>query len=133
MMADILDFEGYSISVARHGQEALKMLRSEEDFLVFLDVMMPGMNGKELCDVIEADPHLRERHIIVLMSAVDNLEEAASLKIDAVLKKPFVVEDVIRCQGTESNRRHQHFQCCALPTELPWHAISMRHTITSLP
>ncbi len=35
------------------------------------------------------------------------------------------------CQGTESNRRHQHFQCCALPTELPWHVISMRHTITS--
>lgn len=96
MMADILDFEGYSISVARHGQEALKMLRSEEDFLVFLDIMMPGMNGKELCDVLEADPHLRERHIIVLMSAVDNLEEAASLKIDAVLKKPFVVEDVIK-------------------------------------
>ncbi len=95
MMADILEFEGYSISVARHSQEALKMLRSEEDFLVFLDIMMPGMNGKELCDVIEADPHLRERHIIVLMSAVDNLEEAASLKIDAVLKKPFVVEDVI--------------------------------------
>src|SRR5260221_10171158 len=26
-----------------------------------------------------------------------------------------------KCQGTESNRRHQHFQCCALPTELPWH------------
>ncbi len=96
MMADILDFEGYSISVARHGQEALKILRSEEDFLVFLDIMMPGMNGKELCDVLEADPHLRERHIIVLMSAVDNLEEAASLKIDAVLKKPFVVEDVIK-------------------------------------
>src|SRR5579862_6710282 len=28
------------------------------------------------------------------------------------------------CQGTESNRRHQHFQCCALPTELPWHVLS---------
>ena len=95
MMADILDFEGYSISVARNGQEALKMLRREEDFLVFLDIMMPGMNGKELCEVLEADPHLRERHIIVLMSAVDNLEEAASLKIDAILQKPFVVEDVI--------------------------------------
>lgn len=95
MMADILDFEGYSISVARNGQEALKMLRREEDFLVFLDIMMPGMNGKELCEVLEADPHLRERHIIVLMSAVDKLEEAASLKIDAILQKPFVVEDVI--------------------------------------
>jgi CheY-like chemotaxis protein len=95
MMADILDFEGYTISVARNGHEALQILRSEEDFLVFLDIMMPGMSGKELCDVLEVDPHLRERHIIVLMSAVDNLEEAALLKVDAILQKPFVVEDVI--------------------------------------
>ena len=95
MMADILDFEGYTISVARNGQEALKMLRSEEDFLVFLDIMMPAMNGKELCAVIEADPHLRERHRIILMSAMDNLEEAATLEVDAILQKPFVVDDVI--------------------------------------
>src|SRR5260370_17157763 len=79
MMADILEFEGYSISVARHGQEALKMLRSEEDFLVFLDIMMPGMNGKELCDVIEADPHLLERHIIFFISSLNNLKNPPSL------------------------------------------------------
>ena len=62
MMADILEFEGYSISVARNGSEALQLLRSDEDFLVFLDIMMPVMSGKELCALIEADPHLRERH-----------------------------------------------------------------------
>jgi len=95
MMADILDFEGYSISVARNGYEALQMLRSEQDFLVFLDILMPGMNGKDLCAVLEAEPQLRKRHIIVLMSALDNLEEAASLNADAVLPKPFLVEDVI--------------------------------------
>ncbi len=95
MMADILDFEGYSISVARNGHEALQLLRSAQDFLVFLDIMMPGMSGKELCTVLEADPQLRKRHIIVLMSAMDNLEEAASLQVDAILQKPFVVEDVI--------------------------------------
>jgi CheY-like chemotaxis protein len=95
MMADIMDFEGYTISIARNGFEALHMLRSDEEYLVFLDIMMPGMGGKELCAALEADPQLRERHIIILMSAMDNLEEAASLEVDAILQKPFVVEDVI--------------------------------------
>ncbi len=95
MMADILEFEGYSISIARNGFEALQLLRSDENYLVFLDIMMPAMSGKELCAILEADTHLRKRHIIVLMSAMDNLEEAASLQVDAILQKPFVVEDVI--------------------------------------
>jgi CheY-like chemotaxis protein len=95
MMADILEFEGHTISIARNGSEALQLLRSDEDYLVFLDIMMPAMSGKELCAVIEADPHLRKRHIIILMSAMDNLEEAVSLQVDAILQKPFVVDDVI--------------------------------------
>jgi CheY-like chemotaxis protein len=95
MMADILEFEGYTISIARNGSEALQMLRSDEDYLVFLDIMMPVMSGKELCAIIEADSQLRERHRIILMSAMDNLEEAATLKVDAILQKPFVVDDVI--------------------------------------
>ena len=95
MMADILEFEGYTISVARNGSEALQLLRGDENYLVFLDIMMPAMSGKELCAIIEADPHLRERHTIILMSAMDNLEEAASFQVDAILQKPFVVEDVI--------------------------------------
>ena len=95
MMKDILDFEGYSILAARNGYEALQMLRGEQDFLVFLDILMPGMSGKELCAALEAEPQLRKRHIIVLMSALDNLEEARSLDADGVLQKPFLVEDVI--------------------------------------
>jgi CheY-like chemotaxis protein len=95
MMADILEFEGYSISIARNGSEALQLLRSGEEYLVFLDIMMPVMSGRELCALIEADPYLRERHRIILMSAIDNLEEAATLEVDAILQKPFVVDDVI--------------------------------------
>ena len=95
MMADILEFEGYSISIARNGSEALQLLRSGEEYLVFLDIMMPVMSGRELCALIEADPYLRERHRIILMSAMDNLEEAATFEVDAILQKPFVVDDVI--------------------------------------
>src|SRR5260221_11597506 len=95
MMADILDFEGYAISVARTGYEALQLLRREEDFLIFLDIMMPRMSGKEVCAVLAAEPELRKRHIIVLMSAMDNRAEASSLKVNAILQKPFLVEDLL--------------------------------------
>ena len=95
MMADILDFEGYATCVARNGYEALQMLRGAEDFLVFLDIMMPGMSGKEVCAVLQREPELRKRHVIVLMSALDNLEEATSLKADAILQKPFLAEDLV--------------------------------------
>src|SRR6266487_3993750 len=59
MMADILEFEGYTISIARNGSEALQMLRSDEDYLVFLDIMMPVMSGRELCALMSASVHLR--------------------------------------------------------------------------
>jgi len=95
MMADILEFEGYSISIARNGYEALQLLRSGEEYLVFLDIMMPVMSGKELCALIEREPYMREQHRIILMSAMDNLDEAATLDVDAILQKPFVVDDVI--------------------------------------
>jgi hypothetical protein len=48
-------------------------------------------------------------------------------KCHSIEKAPGFLSDTLRlctfirwCQGPESNRRHQHFQCCALPTELPW-------------
>jgi CheY-like chemotaxis protein len=95
MMADILEFEGYTISIARNGAEALQLLRNGDRYLVFLDITMPVMSGKELCMRIKADPQLRERHKIILMSALDNIEEAATLDVDAILQKPFEVDDVI--------------------------------------
>jgi CheY-like chemotaxis protein len=95
MMVDILDFEGYSARVARNGHEALELLRGEENYLVFLDLLMPVISGKEVCEILEKDPTLRSRHIIVLMSALDRLEEASTLHVDQVMPKPFLVDDVI--------------------------------------
>ena len=98
MMVDILSFEGYPIDTARHGLEAMEILRGEESYLVFLDVMMPVLDGKEVCAILEAEPHLRSRHFIVLMSAVDKLAEVSSLikNVDATMPKPFSVDDVLR-------------------------------------
>ncbi len=95
MMVDMLEYEGFSLRVARNGLEALKALRGEESYLVFLDMMMPTMSGKEVCEQLEIEPLTRQRHKIFLMSALDKLEEATSMKVDGIVTKPFVVDDVL--------------------------------------
>jgi CheY-like chemotaxis protein len=95
MMVDILSFEGLSIHVARNGREALTRLEGEGRYLVFLDLMMPGMDGSEVYQQINTIPSLRERHIIVIMSAVDKIEQGALLSVDKIMPKPFSVDDVI--------------------------------------
>ena len=99
MMVDILNFEGYSIRTARNGLEALEMLRGDEDYLVFLDLMMPGVSGKEVCARLKAEPALRKRHVIILMSAMDRPDEDTALSVDATILKPFTVDDVLEVVG----------------------------------
>ena len=97
MMVDIL--EGYTISTARNGREALDKLSDGKRYLVFLDVMMPVMTGEELCQRLNAEPQLRVLHKIVLMSAADQLGHAKELGVDAVMRKPFEFEDVEEMVG----------------------------------
>ncbi len=93
MMVDIL--EGYSVTTARNGREALDKLSSGEGYLVFLDLMMPVMTGEELCQRLNAEPQLRALHKIVLMSAADQLAHAKALGVDATMRKPFAFEKVM--------------------------------------
>ncbi len=92
MMVDIL--EGYTVSTARNGREALDKLSSGESYLVFLDLMMPVMTGEELCERLNAEPQVRALHKIVLMSAADQLSQIKALGVDAMMRKPFAFEDV---------------------------------------
>ncbi len=56
MLADLLTFKGYQVSTAASGAEGLAKVESEHPDLVLLDVMMPGMNGYEVCQTIRANP-----------------------------------------------------------------------------
>ena len=93
MMVDLL--EDYHVTTARNGRDALTKLRESEGYLVFLDLMMPVMTGEELCEQLNAEPELRARHKIVVMSAAARLGQAHMLKADATMSKPFSYEDVM--------------------------------------
>lgn len=94
MMVDMLEAICLknTVCTARNGHEALDKLSSGKRYLVFLDVMMPGMTGEELCQRLNAEPQLRSLHTIVIMSAAD---QARTLGADATMRKPFEFEDVM--------------------------------------
>ncbi len=56
LLADLLTVKGYSVVTAASGEEGLKRVTGDRPDLVLLDIMMPGMNGYEVCRAIRADP-----------------------------------------------------------------------------
>lgn len=64
VLRSTLQKEGYRIAAANNGHVALRFLQKELPDLILLDVMMPELNGFEVCQQIKADPATREIPVI---------------------------------------------------------------------
>src|SRR5918996_146319 len=82
LLADILAVKGYEVIVAASGAEALERVRSDRPDLVLLDVMMPGMDGYEVCAAIRSEPAGRMLPV-VLVTALDASERVKGLECGA--------------------------------------------------
>ncbi len=74
MLADILGAKGYQVATAGSGKEAIDKVASERPDLVLLDVMMPDLNGYEVCRVIRANP-VTEMLPVVMITALEPMAE----------------------------------------------------------
>ena len=74
MLADVLTFKGYEVVTAAGGKEGLAKVGSEKPDLVLLDVMMPDLNGYEVCRAIRANPDTAILPV-VMVTALDAGEE----------------------------------------------------------
>jgi DNA-binding response OmpR family regulator len=89
--------EGFEVSVAHDGAEALESIRAERPDLVVLDVMMPKLNGFEVCQAVRADPE-RAATLIVMLTAKGReaeMNKGLSLGADAYIAKPFSTRDLV--------------------------------------
>ncbi|GIW45205.1 MAG: hypothetical protein KatS3mg077_2487 [Candidatus Binatia bacterium] len=90
ILTRMLNREGH-ISIAAHtGPEALEKLRSQTVDVILLDVMMPGMDGLEVCRRLRADENWRQIPVI-LLTAKDDMEtrsQAMDLGVSEFLTKP---------------------------------------------
>ena len=89
--------EGFQVSIARDGEEALAKVLSERPDLVLLDVMMPKKNGYEVCQSIKGDPEIASTRVLMLTAKGRDTEIAKGLAIgaDAYMTKPFSTRDLV--------------------------------------
>ncbi|MEW1569642.1 response regulator transcription factor [Streptomyces sp. NPDC093509] len=86
-----LEHEGHTVTVAWAGDSALEQLRQAPPDLVILDVMMPGVDGLDVCRVIRADTRLAHLPILVLTarSSEEDLLMGLDIGADDYMTKPF--------------------------------------------
>ncbi len=92
-----LQMQGYGVHVARDGLSALAAVRALSPKLVLLDIMLPKVDGFEVCTVIRNNPTY-DRMPIIMMSALTNpedVERAYTVGADDYIKKPFTEDDLI--------------------------------------
>jgi len=89
--------EGYEVSIANDGEEAVAMIRSERPDLVLLDVMMPKKSGFEVCQEIKSDAALQSVRILMLTAKGRDTEVAKGLALgaDGYMTKPFSTKELV--------------------------------------
>lgn len=93
----ILEKEGYQIETAENGEEALEKIEQQLPDLILLDVMMPGMSGYEVADIIRAREEWKETGIIFItaLTGSNNIVEGFKHGGNDYISKPFNKEEFL--------------------------------------
>jgi len=93
----MLKREGYEVTIARDGQEALDAIARVRPQLVLLDVMMPRKSGFDVCQALRADESNRELRILLLTAKGrdDDVAKGLALGADAYVIKPFSPKELV--------------------------------------
>jgi len=94
----LLRTAGHDVSLARDGEEALRKLHEARPDLIVLDIMLPRVNGFEICRRIREDPALRETKVLMLTARGRQTEVARGLEAgaNAYMTKPFATKELLR-------------------------------------
>jgi two-component system alkaline phosphatase synthesis response regulator PhoP len=89
--------EGFAVTLARDGQEAIDAMLRERPDLVLLDVMMPRKTGLEVCQEVRAHPDLQDILILMLTAKGRDTDVAKGLALgaNAYVTKPFSTKDLV--------------------------------------
>jgi phosphate regulon transcriptional regulator PhoB len=89
--------EGFIVSSAPDGEKALGMIRHNRYDLVVLDLMLPGIQGADLCRTLRANPETERLPIIMLTAKAEESDRVLGLEIgaDDYISKPFSVKELV--------------------------------------
>jgi CheY-like chemotaxis protein len=87
LVADLVEDAGFRALQAIHGRQALALIEQERPDVVLSDVMMPVLNGAELCRILKAQPSTASIPVILMSAAGPAIADGAGA--DAFVDKPF--------------------------------------------
>lgn len=118
---NILREQNYQFSFATSGDEALALVKEHHFDLILLDIMMPGLSGFEVCEVLKADEELAKIPIIFLTakSDIDSISHGFELGAADYLIKPFHPEELLA-------RVKNHLELYASRQVLEHHNLSLQ-------
>lgn len=92
-----LEDDGVEIISVENGLEGLETIKAQRPNLVFLDVMMPKMNGFDVCNMVKNELKLNDIYIIMLTAKGQEFDRAKGKEVgaDIYMTKPFNPDDVI--------------------------------------
>ncbi|MEA3410159.1 MAG: response regulator [Pseudomonadota bacterium] len=93
---------GHTLLIAKSGEQALNIARKAQPELMLLDIMMPGMDGYEVCANLKSDPETAGVAVIFLSALGETENKVQGLRLGAVdyISKPFQPEEVVARVGT---------------------------------
>ncbi len=87
----LMEQQGYNVLVAENGEDALDAIYKYKPDLILLDIMLPRIDGYEVCEIVRLNPDYRDTKIIFLTAKGREVEIAKGLALgaDAYITKPF--------------------------------------------
>lgn len=113
-LAEVLDYnlrrDGYETLVANDGQEGLRQARVKGPDLVLLDLMLPLVDGLEVCRRLRADPITRNMLVLMLTAKTEETDEVVGFSVgtDDYVAKPFSVKVLLERIRALMRRREGH-------------------------
>jgi DNA-binding response OmpR family regulator len=86
-----MEQQGYRVMIAERGEDALDLIYQYKKDLVLLDIMLPGIDGYEVCEIVRLNPEYRKIKIIFLTAKgrEEEIAKGLALGADAYIIKPF--------------------------------------------
>ena len=97
IVCDYLKQAGFRVITANDGQMALTMARHEQPDLIVLDLLLPEMDGLDVCRILRQDPGLGAVPIVMLTARIEEIDKLIGLELgaDDYVTKPFSPREVV--------------------------------------
>ena len=97
MVGKRLEVEGFEVSIAMDGQDGLKKAQTETPDLMILDLMLPKLNGYEVCTMLKQDARFQKMPIVMFSAKAQDKDEKLGRECgaDAYVRKPFKAQELI--------------------------------------